>query len=219
MNHYTILGCADTLVAMILEILSTMHDDQVSVDIVKNMVLDGTRHPYQTEGIVSRELYSEDWQKNEGTNYVIGVVKPASKLIVQEYFSKHFSVRDEDFSILIHRHTSIASTAGIEKGVIINPGVVVAPYCMVERYVTVNRNVSLGHHSRIGEFTQINPAVNIAGNCSIGKNVVLGMGAMVFDGVSIGDNSIIGGGSLVTKNIPGNVLAYGSPAKAVRDLI
>ena len=218
MKQYAILGCADTLVAMILEILSAAHDDPVSVDIVKNMVLDGERRPYQTEGIVSRELYAEDWQKNEGTKTILGVVKPASKRIVLEYFSKHFSVSDEDFAMLIHPDTSIASAAGIEKGVIINPGVVVAPYCMVERFVTVNRNVSLGHHSRIGEFTQINPAVNIAGNCSIGKNVVLGMGAMVFDGVSIGDNSIIGGGSLVTKNIPGNVLAYGSPARAIRDL-
>ena len=128
MNQYAILGCADTLVAMILEILSAAHDDPVSVDIVKNMVLDGERHPYQTEGIVSRELYAEDWQKNEETKTVLGVVKPASKQIVLEYFSKHFSVSDEDFAILIHPDTSIASTAGIEKGVIVNPGVVVAPY-------------------------------------------------------------------------------------------
>ncbi len=218
MNQYAILGCADTLVAMILEILSVTHDEPVSVDIVKNMVLEGTRHPYQTEGIVTRELYAEDWSKNEETKTILGVVKPASKRIVLEYFSKHFSVSDEDFAMLIHPDTSIASTAGIEKGVILNPGVVIAPYCMVERFVTVNRNVSLGHHSRIGAFTQINPAASIAGNCSVGKNVVLGMGAMVFDGISIGDNSIIGGGSLVTKNIPANVLAYGSPAKAVRDL-
>ena len=63
MNRYAILGCADTLVAMILEILTAAHDEPVTVDIVKNMVLDGERRPYQTGGIVTRELYAEDWQE------------------------------------------------------------------------------------------------------------------------------------------------------------
>ena len=96
MNHYAILGCADTLVGMIFEILSTKHDDQVSVDIIKNIVLDGTRHPNQTEGIVSREIYAEDWQKREGIKAIMGVVKPASKVLVREYFAKQFSVSDSD---------------------------------------------------------------------------------------------------------------------------
>lgn len=218
MNHYTILGCADSVLSMIFEILSNIHDDQVYVDIVKNIRLDGTRHPYNAEGLVSRELYSEDWQKSNETNFVLGVVRPASKHIVRDHFSKHFDIGDKEFAILIHKYTSVASTAGIEQGVIINPGVVIASYCSVESHVFVNRNVSIGHHTTIGAFTQINPAVNIAGRCSIGKNVIIGMGAIVIDGVSIGDNSIIGTGSLVTKSIPDNVIAYGSPAKVIRDV-
>jgi acetyltransferase-like isoleucine patch superfamily enzyme len=43
------------------------------------------------------------------------------------------------------------------------------------------------------------------------------MGALVVDGVSIKKNSVIGAGSLVTKDIPEGVVAYGSPAKIVRD--
>ena len=39
-----------------------------------------------------------------------------------------------------------------------------------------------------------------------------------FAGVSIGDNSIIGAASVVTKDIPANTLAYGSPCKAIRKI-
>ncbi|MFF5390188.1 sugar O-acetyltransferase [Streptomyces sp. NPDC013012] len=53
---------------------------------------------------------------------------------------------------------------------------------------------------------------------SIGNNVWLGGGVIVCPGVSIGDNSVIGAGSVVTKDVPANVVAVGSPARPVRDL-
>ncbi|MFJ5933947.1 sugar O-acetyltransferase [Streptomyces sp. NPDC093071] len=53
---------------------------------------------------------------------------------------------------------------------------------------------------------------------SIGNNVWLGGGVIVCPGVSIGDNSVVGAGSVVTKDVPANVVAVGSPARAVRDL-
>ena len=36
--------------------------------------------------------------------------------------------------------------------------------------------------------------------------------------IYIGDNSIIGAGSVVTKDIPANVIAVGSPAKVLREI-
>ncbi|MCL6667919.1 MULTISPECIES: sugar O-acetyltransferase [Streptomyces] len=53
---------------------------------------------------------------------------------------------------------------------------------------------------------------------TIGDNVWLGGGVIVCPGVSIGDNSVIGAGSVVTKDIPANVVAVGSPARPVRTL-
>lgn len=37
-------------------------------------------------------------------------------------------------------------------------------------------------------------------------------------GVTIGDNSIIGAGSVVTKDIPSNVVAVGSPCRVLREI-
>ena len=52
----------------------------------------------------------------------------------------------------------------------------------------------------------------------IGKNVWIGANSTVLPGVTIGDNTVIGAGSLVTKDIPANVVAYGSPCKVVRPI-
>jgi acetyltransferase-like isoleucine patch superfamily enzyme len=56
------------------------------------------------------------------------------------------------------------------------------------------------------------------GGVFIEDNVWIGGSCMILDGVTIGRNSIIGGGSIVTRNIPPNVVAYGSPARVQRKL-
>lgn len=35
-------------------------------------------------------------------------------------------------------------------------------------------------------------------------------------GVTVGDNVVIGAGSVVTRDIPSNVVAYGSPCRVMR---
>lgn len=53
---------------------------------------------------------------------------------------------------------------------------------------------------------------------TIGDNVVFGEGVKVIGGVTIGDNASIGAGSVVTKDIPSDCYAVGSPCKVVRRL-
>jgi galactoside O-acetyltransferase len=52
----------------------------------------------------------------------------------------------------------------------------------------------------------------------IEENVWLGAGVIVLPGVRIGKNSVIGAGSLVTKDIPENVIAFGSPCRVERTI-
>jgi len=48
--------------------------------------------------------------------------------------------------------------------------------------------------------------------------VWLGANVIVLPGVTIGENSVIGAGSVVTKDIPANVVAFGSPCKVYREI-
>lgn len=52
----------------------------------------------------------------------------------------------------------------------------------------------------------------------IGDNVWIGGNAVICPGVTIGDNVTIGAGSVVTKDIPGNVLAFGNPCRIVKSI-
>ncbi|MFC0015059.1 MULTISPECIES: gamma carbonic anhydrase family protein [Allobacillus] len=54
----------------------------------------------------------------------------------------------------------------------------------------------------------------------IRKNALIGMGSTVLDGAEIGEGAFIGAGSLVTpgKVIPPNTMAFGRPAKVIRDI-
>ena len=50
----------------------------------------------------------------------------------------------------------------------------------------------------------------------VGSNVWIGYGAQILRGVTVGDNAIIGASSVVTRDIPANAVAVGSPARVVR---
>ena len=52
----------------------------------------------------------------------------------------------------------------------------------------------------------------------IGNNVWIGTNVVILPGVTIGDNAVIGAGSVVTKDIPANVVALGTPCKVVREI-
>jgi len=53
---------------------------------------------------------------------------------------------------------------------------------------------------------------------TIGNNVWFGSRCQVLKGVSIGDNAVIAARSLVTKDVPPNTVAAGSPAKVIRHI-
>ena len=53
---------------------------------------------------------------------------------------------------------------------------------------------------------------------TIGNNVWIGAAAIICPGVNIGDNVVIAAGAVVTKDLPGNFIYAGVPAKPVRPL-
>ncbi|HEX6391765.1 MAG TPA: acyltransferase [Solirubrobacteraceae bacterium] len=50
----------------------------------------------------------------------------------------------------------------------------------------------------------------------VGHNVWIGYGACFLRGVTVGDNAVIGTNSVVTKDVPANAVAAGTPARVIR---
>lgn len=65
---------------------------------------------------------------------------------------------------------------------------------------------------------QRNEGLEVALPITIGNNVWIGAGTIVLGGVTIGDNTVIGAGSVVTKDIPSNVIAVGTPCRVLREI-
>ena len=53
----------------------------------------------------------------------------------------------------------------------------------------------------------------------MGDNVWFGGNVTVLPGVTIGSGSVIGAGSVVSRDIPPNVIAVGSPCRVVRTIL
>ncbi|MEO1051060.1 MAG: hypothetical protein AAFX87_10550 [Bacteroidota bacterium] len=214
---YTFLGAGDAALSMFIEVIASLEGKDFVLNIIKNIDVE-QQHEYLIPGIKANILTDKEWQRNASDRILIGVNKAENKQRVYQYFKEHHGIQFKDYAALAHRNTSIAMTAKMEHGVILNPGVVLAPFSRLGNLTTINRNASVGHHTKIADFCTLHPGVNVAGHCEISSGVSIGMGANVVDGVSIGENSVIGAGSVVTKDIPPNVVAYGSPAKVVRSM-
>lgn len=85
-------------------------------------------------------------------------------------------------------------------------------------YVMIGPNVTIiaGSHPILPELRLEAYQYNVP--VHIGNNVWLGAGCIILPGVHIGEHTVIGAGSVVTKDIPANVVAVGSPCHVMREI-
>ena len=134
---------------------------------------------------------------------------------------------------VVHPNAFVHPTAVLIGDVILEEGVYIGPFASLRAdfgqiHVCKNSNVQdncVIHGfpksiTLIEEYGHIGHAAILHG-CTIGKNVLVGMNSVILDEAEIGENTIIGDNSTVKAKavIPANVLALGSPAKVVRDLL
>ena len=89
---------------------------------------------------------------------------------------------------------------------------------IISNNVTISMNVSIITHIDVGKssLARIFPASDEA--TILEDDVYIGANSIILMGIGIGKSSFIGAGSNVTKTIPGNTLAYGNPAKNIKNI-
>jgi UDP-N-acetylbacillosamine N-acetyltransferase len=117
---------------------------------------------------------------------------------------------------LIHPSAIISPDAGIGHGAIMMPGTIVNAGSRIGTNIILNTAASIDHDCRIGDGVHIGPGSHLSGLVTVGTATWIGIGSIVRESINIGSNVMVGAGSLVLKDIPDDVVAYGSPAKIIR---
>lgn len=203
-----IIGKGDNVITMITDNLFS-EGIKAKIDVFNNLGLEIQNDiSHDNFEITLLEKVTIDHYKS----ICLGVYQPKFKKILIE----KFNLEDKQMLNIMHKGTCLSAMVTLGKGLLINSNVTIAAHTIIEDYVSINRHVSIGHHCTIGKYSSINPGVNIGGNVQIGNGTTIGMGTTIINDIKIGNNVVVGAGSLVTKDLPDNVVVYGSPCKFIR---
>ena len=123
-------------------------------------------------------------------------------------------------------HVARPTATAAVPGATVGPKTVVGQECTISAY----QRVSIGQQCVIADRAMfIDFDHNVADpeqpirkqgiykrDVVVGSNVWIGYGAQILRGVTVGDNAIIAASSVVTRDIPANAVAAGSPARVIR---
>lgn len=116
----------------------------------------------------------------------------------------------------VHPGAEIARTASLGEGTAVMAGAVINCSASIGRFCIVNTRASVDHDSHMQDFSSVAPGATLAGNVHVGAYSAICMNACVAEKASIGSHTVVGAGSVVLRDLPDDVLAYGTPARVVK---
>ena len=125
---------------------------------------------------------------------------------------------DESFGLFPPFYTDCGKNIHIGKNVFINMGckfqdqggIFIGDGALIGHNVVL---ATLNHAPSPGDRGSMIPAP-----IRIGRNVWVGANAVILPGVTIGDGAIVAAGAVVNRDVPGNTLVGGVPAKIIRTI-
>jgi len=142
----------------------------------------------------------------------IGGDKGLSRYEIHETLKKYLIP-----TTIIHPTAFVASNVELGEGCQIMAHASICVNAYIGDATIVNTASIVDHECILQKGVHLAPGVNLAGCVQIGQFSMIGTGAVVLPRVKIGANAVIGAGSVVTQDIPDNVIAYGNPAKIIRE--
>ncbi|MBN1768007.1 MAG: hypothetical protein JXR50_11305 [Prolixibacteraceae bacterium] len=126
-----------------------------------------------------------------------------------EFDTNNVPIRMVHFGgLFIGDYVEIGNNCVINKGTIDDT--------IIEEHVKINDFSKIAHNVFIGKNSLIIGA-KINGSVFIGENCWIAPAVTIQNKVKIGNGTMIGTGSVVVGNIPDNVIAFGNPAKVIRE--
>lgn len=109
--------------------------------------------------------------------------------------------------VVLGRHVKVEAFAFIPTGVTIEDGAFIGPHVTFTNDRYPRAVDSAGNPLQAGQWT-ITPTV-------VGRGAAIGANATIVCGVRIGEGAMVAAGATVTRDVPPNSLAVGSPSRLV----
>ena len=120
------------------------------------------------------------------------------------------------FPGLVDPTATIARTADLATGVVVNAATVVGARTRLGRFVHLNRSTSIGHDVDLAPFVTVGPGCVLSGSVRVATGAFLGAGSVCAPEVSIGANTVVGAGAVVVRDLEPHCIAVGNPARIIR---
>jgi sugar O-acyltransferase (sialic acid O-acetyltransferase NeuD family) len=118
----------------------------------------------------------------------------------------------------VHPSAIVQHGASMGSGNLLCAGVILVVGTRLEDDVVVNTGSTVDHDSRLETGAHIASGVHTAGCVTVGRGAFIGVGSVLGPSVTIGEGTIVGAGSVVLTDLPSHVLAFGTPARVIREL-
>jgi sugar O-acyltransferase (sialic acid O-acetyltransferase NeuD family) len=121
------------------------------------------------------------------------------------------------FPNAIHPRAELAKNVRLGVGNAIMAGCAVNSDTTIGDFCILNTNCSVDHDNQIGDFASFAPNSCAGGAVHVGSFAAICLGANLIDHVTIGAHTVIGAGATVLGDLPSHGVAYGTPARIVRN--
>ena len=121
------------------------------------------------------------------------------------------------FPNVIHPSAQIGKSVRLGHGNVVMPGAVINSGATIGSFCILNTNCSVDHDVILGDFVSFAPNSCAGGSVEVGDYTAVCLGSNIIDRIKIGAHTVIGAGSTVVNDMPANIVAFGSPARKIRD--
>lgn len=164
--------------------------------------------------ILKSENEVKSFFSKNGNSFTVGIGNP----VLRYKLYQKFKLLGGIYTSCVSPQASIGSyEIVIMEGTNILSNAIISNTSKIGKGCIVYYNVVITHDCCIGDFVELSPNAILLGNVKIGSYSHIGSNATILPNVTIGNNVIIGAGSVVTKDIPDNCLAVGTPARVIRN--
>ena len=121
------------------------------------------------------------------------------------------------FPNMIHPAAQIGRSVCLGRGNVVMAGAVINSGATIGNFCILNTNCSIDHDVTLGDFVSFAPNSCAGGSVEVCDYSAVCLGSNIIDRIRIGSHTVIGAGSTVLHDMPANIVAFGTPARKIRD--